>query len=88
MAILQWDTVTGDSAVTGGAGAWSFGLSFFTANGGVTNTTFSNGDSVSFGGIGGTVDLLATVAPADISLTASGYTFSSTTGALMDTGWG
>lgn len=88
MAILQWDRVTGDSAVTGGAGAWSFGLSYFTANGGVTNTTFSNGDSVSFGGIGGTVDLLATVAPADISFAASGYVLSSTVGALMDTGSG
>ena len=88
MAILQWDTVTGDSAVTGGAGAWSFGLSYFTADGGVTNTTFSNGDSVSFGGIGGTVDLLATVAPADISFAASGYVLSSTVGALIDTGSG
>ena len=88
MAFLQCDSVTCDSAVTGDAGAWSFGLSYFTADGGVTNTTFSNGDSVSFGGIGGTVDLLDTLAPTEISFAASGYVLSSTVGALLDTGSG
>ena len=57
MATLTWDVggATGDSQVTGGTGTWDAFQDIWTEDGGASQSTFANGDSVIFGSGDGTV---------------------------------
>lgn len=82
-AIFNWDTATGDSVVTGGAGAWDAGISGtanWTQDAGATNVSWpdsgTDNDAV-FGGTGGTVSIASGgVVANDLSFTVANYILS------------
>ncbi|RBP47685.1 putative secreted protein with PEP-CTERM sorting signal [Roseimicrobium gellanilyticum] len=51
-ATLVWDVTSANGQVDNGGGTWSAGGAGWTATGGASNTTFTNGDHVIFGGVG------------------------------------
>ncbi len=76
-AVLQWDTVATDSAVTGGTGVWDTSNTFWTADGGATNVSWPasglNNDA-NFGAPGGTVTIKpGGIIANDITFAATGY---------------
>jgi fibronectin-binding autotransporter adhesin len=73
--VLTWDTVPGDSAVTGGGGTWDTATAGWTADAGVTNEAWpissTGDDDASFGDTGGPVII------DDGGITANGIAFES-----------
>ncbi len=77
-ASLTWDTVSGDSAITGGAGTWDDnGNVNWTSDGGTTNQVWLNStpDTATFAGAsGGLVTLGEPIIANSLTFNTSGYT--------------
>ena len=68
----DWDTVSGDSIVTGGSGNWDLTTANWTTDAGVSNITWDSSTAV-FGDTGGTVTVTEPVSAAGITFTADNY---------------
>ena len=87
-ASLTWDSIAGDSQVTGGDGAWNTTTAMtWTADGGVTNSVWDNAadDDAVFGAEGGTVTV-TTVSTAGITFQSPGYSLTGSTITLAGAG--
>ena len=75
-ADVTWDTATGDSAVTGGAGTWDTTNSNWTTDVGLTNTSWNNGnnDTALFGATAGIVTLGTNISVSGMEFATGGYT--------------
>lgn len=82
-ANLTWDTVSGDSAVTGSAGTWDNTTSTWTTDGGTTNSLWDNtanaADTAVFQGTGGTVSLANAINLQGLTFSTAGYTLQNQT---------
>ena len=89
-AILTWDIVpgvvgVGDGAITGGGGTWDLTNGNWTADAGVNNLGWSNGDSAIFQGTGGAVTLGAAISVDDVTFATAGYSITAGTLTLAGT---
>lgn len=88
MATLNWDTIIGDGAVTGGSGQWVVGGTLWTATNGASNTSFANGDAVTFAGAAGTVTTNGVLDPTSITFGTSGYILAPAIGSSLSSNGG
>jgi fibronectin-binding autotransporter adhesin len=86
-ADLTWDTTSGDSAITGGAGTWDTTLTNWSADGGLTDIAWvnPNNDTALFSGTGGTVALVVPITAGGLTFNSTGYTIASNTLTLAGT---
>lgn len=90
-ATFTWDTVTGDSNLTGGNGTWDTTNALWSEDAGLNNVTWpsvaTNNDDAVFAGTGGTVSVAAGgITVNDITFQVEGYTIEG--GALTLNGTG
>jgi fibronectin-binding autotransporter adhesin len=78
-ATFSWDTLAGDSALTGGSGSWDTTTALWSEDNGITNvpwpSTSSGNDDAVFGGTGGVVTIAAGgITANDITFQVGDYT--------------